>query len=456
MSRYFQQVAFLLIVLSLTGCGLVVEAVDRLVNTVDQAGVRPDPLEDAKHQRLFVADLHADTLLWERNMLVRSDYGHVDLPRLKIGNVSLQVFTVATNSGPAGTVDDARKWCHTADGVNLITILTALEGRRVDSWSDLETRALDQADRLKRFEQESQFGPSGAQLRIVRTKADLAEVVEAWRGDRRLIGGILGLEGVHWLGDVRSVAEAEAGVERLFNAGFRQLALTHQFDNGLAGASEGCNRTGLTPLGEVVLDKAERLGMVIDLAHLSSDALREAAKRLSKPVVVSHAGVKEGCTKPCNPDRNLSKEDIWAIAKNGGVIGIGYWHEAVGDEGKKSVVDAIERVVYTISVLSSPPFVAAQKRVSPDYDPYDHVAFGSDFDGVVKSAIDSSQLAMLTGELRRRRRLHGAVFTEERIRKIAGANVCRVYAAQLPSGIGGAPRDICYATMRGRAIARRP
>jgi membrane dipeptidase len=250
---------------------------------------------------------------------------------------------------------------------------------------------------------------------------------------------------VHWLGDVSSASEAEAGVERLFNAGFRQLALTHQFDNGLAGASEGCVRFGLTPLGRIVLAKAERLCMVVDLAHLSSAAIKDAVDMLSAPVVVSHGGVQNSCVEPlCHKSRNLTDADIEAVGKNGGVIGIGYWPAAVG-KGLPSVVNAI---AYTVSVLSRPDYVAARKRENPVYDPYDHIALGSDFDGVVEAAIDSSQLALLTGALRRFNDPSGVVFTEERIRKIAGGNVCRVYAARLPGSNVRSPGEICRGTVR--------
>lgn len=91
-----------LIGMMLTGCNVLVDTADRLVNRVDPALVGVSaPLADATfHRKLFVADLHADTLGWDRDILLRSDFGHVDLPRLRDGNVALQVFTSSPKRRP--------------------------------------------------------------------------------------------------------------------------------------------------------------------------------------------------------------------------------------------------------------------------------------------------------------------------------------------------------------------
>lgn len=363
-----------LIGIMLTGCNVLVDTADRLVNRVDPALVGVSaPLADATfHRKLFVADLHADTLGWDRDILLRSDFGHVDLPRLRDGNVALQVFTVFTKTPPPLPVSaGAITHCYSRYGPNLTTVLNAFELRPLDTWFDLEARALYQAELLHRFEMRSQTA-GDVRLRIVRTAGDLNRLTTAWRLNKPEIGAVLGVEGAHWLGDVASVPEAEAGVQRLFDAGFRQIALTHNFDNGLAGSSEGCSRSGLTPLGEAVIAKAERLGMVVDLAHLSSPALQQAANLARAPVVVSHTGAQGACQTPCYPPRNLTDADIRAVARTGGIIGIGYWPAAVGN-GLESIV---KTTAYVASVLNRPRFLAERRHLDPAYDPFDHIALG--------------------------------------------------------------------------------
>jgi microsomal dipeptidase-like Zn-dependent dipeptidase len=228
-------------------------------------------------------------------------------------------------------------------------------------------------------------------------------------------------------------------VQRLFDAGFRQIALTHNFDNGLAGSSEGCSRSGLTPLGEAVIAKAERLGMVVDLAHLSSPALQQAARLARAPVVVSHTGAQGSCQTPCYPPRNLTDADIRAVARTGGTIGIGYWPAAVGN-GLESIV---KTTAYVASVLNQPRFLAERRHLDPAYDPFDHIALGSDFDGFVSTPIDTSQLALLTAAVRQAANTGGITFTYKQVPKIAGGNVCRIFAERLPGGSARDPATIC-------------
>jgi microsomal dipeptidase-like Zn-dependent dipeptidase len=427
------------------GCSVIVDTIDRLGNPVDRTMVdkSASPADVGFHHGLFVADLHADTLLWDRDILLRSNFGHVDLPRLRDGNVSLQVFTVVTKTPLPRTVSaDAVTHCFSGSDFNWTSVLNALELRPLNTWFNLEARAIYQADLLKRFEMRSQTEGSGgtARLRILRTVGDLNELTMAWRQHKSEVGAVLGLEGVHWLGDVTTPAEAAAGVQRLFDAGFRQIALTHGFDNGLAGSSEGCAGPGLTPVGKAVIRKAEQLGMVVDLAHLSSPALQQAVTVATAPVVVSHTGAQGACNPPCYAPRNLTDADIQAIARTGGIIGIGYWPAAVGSEGLNSVVKVI---AYVASVLRRPDFVAQRRLRDPAYDPFNHIALGSDFDGFVKAPIDASQLAWLTAALRQYSNTDGINFTPARVQKIAGGNVCRVFAERLPGGSSNAAASIC-------------
>jgi microsomal dipeptidase-like Zn-dependent dipeptidase len=129
--------------------------------------------------------------------------------------------------------------------------------------------------------------------------------------------------------------------------------------------------------------------MVVDLAHASSATIREALELVDGPVIVSHGGVKGHCHGPCSPRRNLSDEDILAIARNDGVIGVGYWPEPVA-----SGVDAIvASMTHVVQVLEREPGI----------DLLRHLALGSDFDSVVTTPLRCcGGLPLLVARLRER------------------------------------------------------
>jgi membrane dipeptidase len=128
------------------------------------------------HAQLFVADLHADQLLWDRDPLARSTRGHVDVPRLRDGNVALQVFSVVTKT-PRGMNYD-----HNTGETDNITLLALVQRWPFSTWRSLRARALHQATRLHDAARRS----DGA-LSIVTTREDLDAFVgprwsrEYWR-----------------------------------------------------------------------------------------------------------------------------------------------------------------------------------------------------------------------------------------------------------------------------------
>ena len=123
----------------------------------------------------------------------------------------------------------------------------------------------------------------------------------------------------------------------------------------------------------------------------------------TKPVVVSHTGVKG----TCDNNRNLSDEQLKSIAKTGGIIGIGFWDTAVCGDDAKSIAKAIR---YTANVVG-----------------VEHVGLGSDFDGSVKVPFDTSGEALITETLL------NEGFTEDEIAKIMGGNVIRLLSENLPN-----------------------
>ena len=118
--------------------------VERLVNGVEQKAPYPASSSARQlHQRLIVADLHADTLLWSRDLLERARYGHVDVPRLIQGNVALQVFAVATKA-PWGLNYDRNP-----SDSDMFTLLAALQRWPRATWTSLTQRPLYQAQKLR-------------------------------------------------------------------------------------------------------------------------------------------------------------------------------------------------------------------------------------------------------------------------------------------------------------------
>jgi len=344
----------------------------------------------ALHADLFVADLHADSLLWHRDLLQRGDRGHVDLPRLREGGVALQVFGVVTRT-PAGQNYDHNP----ADAFDMITLLAVAQRWPVSAWGSLKQRALWQAERLRRV-----AASSGGTFRILESAADVRRFAADRRAEPRLTAGLLAIEGLHALeGD-------PANLDDLRAAGFRMLGLAHFFDNELGGSLHGMEKGGLTPLGRQVVTAMQAGGIVVDLAHSSPAVFDDVLAMTTRPVVVSHTGVRG----TCDHVRNLSDEQLRGIAAVGGLVGIGYWDAAVCDVGVAGIVRAIVHVARTIGAQ--------------------HVALGSDFDGATTVAFDTAGIPMLT------QGLLDAGLSEAEIRLIMGDNVRRVLEQTLPGGEG--------------------
>lgn len=331
------------------------------------------------HDRLQIADLHEDTLLWKRTLNDRSDRGQVDLPRLIEGNVALQVFSSVTKT-PKNQNYDANG----ADSDN-ITLLTFAQLQPPRTWSSLLERSLFHAQKLDRA-----AAASGGKLRVIRTTADLDALLAERALGSKTVGGLLSIEGL------QNMQGKLSNIDRLYAAGFRMAGLTHFFDNELGGSMHGIAKGGLTPLGRATVRRMEELGMVVDIAHASHKTVAEILAMAKRPVVSSHGGVQA----VCKVNRNLSDAEIRGVAKTGGVIGIGYWDAAICGTEPAKVAAAIAHVRDLVGI--------------------DHVGLGSDFDGAVTTGFDTAQLVFVTQALVDRG------FTPEDIHKVMGGNVLRL------------------------------
>ena len=379
----------LLILLVLAVIGALIFApgyVERGRNVVAEHDPYPVSTEAAAlHKTLLIGDLHSDPLLWKRDLTKRSDRGQVDIPRLIEGNVALQVFTAVTKS-PAGQNYDHNE----ADAMDNITLLAVAQMWPIRTWGSLYERAVYQAEKLHGFE-----ARSDGQLRIIKSEADLDALLERKLSGEAVVGGLLGIEGGHPLeGNLDNL-------QRLQDAGYRLVGLQHFFDNELGGSLHGAGNAGLTSFGRSVVQAVVERGLILDLAHSSPQVARDVLAMTDIPLVVSHGGIHKG--GPVK--RNFQDDLMRAIAANGGVIGIGYWKDAICDD--------------------SPAGVAAAVKVGIEVVGEDHVALGSDFDGSVETTFDTSELSALTHAMLE------AGLTPEQIRKVAGENMLRVIRARL-------------------------
>lgn len=348
----------------------------------------PYPASDAAralHDRLLVADLHNDVLLWNRDLLRRHGRGHSDLPRLVDGGVGLQIFSVVTKV-PFGSDYEG-----TAADSDQITYLAAAQRWPVRTWTSLFERACYQAEKLHYA-----AARSDGRLTVLRTRTDLnrflARRPEGFDG----VAGLLALEGLHALeGD-------PARIDTLARAGFRMMGLTHLHDNAIGGSSTGLEKRGLTDFGRQVVQRLDERHFIIDLAHASEALIDDVLATTRRPVLVSHTGVRATCDTP----RNLSDRHVRAIAARDGLVGVGIWPTVVGDTEPAAIARAMVHVAGLVGV--------------------EHLALGTDFDGTVKPPFDATGFPQLTEAL-----LNAGFYASE-VRQIMGANAVDFLRRTLP------------------------
>jgi len=337
-------------------------------------------------QLTFVADLHCDALLWNRDLTKEKAYGHVDFPRMQKGNVAFQAFTIVTKS-PAGQ----NFYQNDGNSFDMITTLSIAQGQHIGTWFNLMNRAMYQCKKLSRFVK--RYNDT---FIVVKSKSDFQTLLNRRATDSNVIGGLLGIEGGHCLeGDIENL-------DKLYSAGVRMLGPTHFFDNELGGSAHGLSGEGLTPFGFEVIKQMEEKSMIIDIAHSSEAIIDDILENYNGAILTSHTGVKGTFDSP----RNLSDKHLKDIAKKGGIIGIAYFSGAIGDKGIPAIVNAMK---YTRDLIG-----------------IKHVALGSDFDGSVSTPFDATGFGLLVEEMLKQG------FSELDIRAIMGENVKRFLLNNLP------------------------
>lgn len=340
----------------------------------------------ALHERLWVADLHADSLLWGRDLLTRGTRGHLDIPRLIEGNVALQVLAVTTKSPRHLNIE------RNDDRSDDVVLLALALGWPPATWRRLLPRALHLAARADAF-----AAGSDGRFRIIRSKADLEAYDLARRTKPGVTAGLLAIEGAHALDD------DPANVEVVADAGFRMMSPSHFFDNAFGGSAHGIDKGGLTEAGREMIGRMEARGMIVDVAHASAATIDDVLAIATRPVVASHTGLRGACDNA----RNLTDAHARGIAETGGLLGIGFWPTACGGDDVASIARSIRYAVGVAGV--------------------EHVGLGSDFDGAVPVPFDATGLVQLTDALIE------AGFADDDVAEVMGGNVRRLLADVLPA-----------------------
>ena len=274
------------------------------------------------------------------------------------------------------------------------------------------------------------------ELMLATSAADIRRAVA-----ERKIAALMGMEGGHMI-------DADLGVLRDYAAlGVRYLTLTHSLNTPWADSSgDKPAHDGLTPFGKDVVRELNRLGVLVDISHVSDKTFYDTLEVTSTPVIASHSS----CRALSNSPRNMTDDMLRALAKNGGVIMINYHAEFISEAFRSTKPPAAVQAQLDGAAKQCGPDEAClilgwtriyhdamNKRQMPavswveivDHIEHavkvagvDHVGLGSDFDGAIMplGMEDASKLPKITGELLKRG------YAERDVTKILGGNLLRV------------------------------
>jgi microsomal dipeptidase-like Zn-dependent dipeptidase len=368
------------------GRRLVEHRVERRFSVLTGAPARPVS-ERARelHRTLLIADLHADSLLYGRDLLRRSRVGHVDVPRLIEGNVALQALAACVRV-PSHL--NAERNEDTSDDVALLSLALCWPPA---TWRSGLARAIHLAARARQFADRSE-----GRLTILASRGEVAAYLARRATAPGISAGLLTIEGAAALdGDLDNV-------DRLADAGYRIFGLTHMVDNAFAGSSSGVGKGGLTAAGRELVRRLETRRVLVDVAHASPAAVDGVLEMATRPVVASHTGLRA----IRDVGRNLSDEHVRGIGATGGVVGIGFWPAVLDGDDASAIARSVAHAVSVAGV--------------------EHVALGSDFDGAVPTPFDAAGVAQLTEALL------AEGLADADVRAVMGGNVFGLLERSLP------------------------
>ncbi len=359
------------------------------------------------HQSALVFDGHND-LPWEVRMKAGGSWEqadiakpqprfHTDIARLKVGNVGAQFWSV------------------------YVPAETRFNGQSAH-------QVLEQIDVVKRMI---------AKYPEVFEFADTADDVERIHKEGK-IASLIGMEGGHAI-------ENSISLLRIFRQlGVRYMTLTHGDTLDWAdSATDEAKHGGLTPFGEEVVVEMNRIGMLVDISHVSPDTMKDAIRVSKAPVIASHSSARAVADHP----RNVPDDVLRLVAENDGVVMVNYYSGFVVPEATIIMTDWIGvRRKLREQFRDESEFKAASSRWWKDHPipagtihdvvdhidhvvkvaGIDHVGLGSDFDGietVPKQLEDVSTYPLITQALLDRG------YSDDDIRKVLGLNALRVLRA---------------------------
>ena len=191
-------------------------------------------------------------------------------------------------------------------------------------------------------------------------------------------------------------------LEYFKNRGVVYMTLCHNGDNDICDSARGNGEHGgLSPFGREVVEQMNRLGMLVDMSHASEKSFYDALELSKVPIVCSHSSARALCDHP----RNLTDDQMRALAKRDGVAQTTVYAGFLRKEGEATIIDAIEHLCHAAKIMG-----------------VEHVGLGTDFDGDggVPGLADASEIINFTRHLLRRQ------FSEQDIRLIMGGNFLRV------------------------------
>jgi len=318
----------------------------------------------AIHFDSLVVDGHCDTLLdclrTGRTLRQRSATGHLDLPRMREGGVDCQFF--ACYIGAEFKPDRGLK------------------------------RALQMIDKFH-----TEIRAAGDMAVFTRNYGEIMAATEAGKA-----AAVLTIEGGECLDtDV-------SNVRIMKELGVLAIGLTWNERNMIAdGVGEERTGGGLTNFGVEVIGEMNRAGVIVDVSHLSEAGFWNVIEVSRKPTIASHSNAKA----ICNHRRNLTDEQLLALAKNGGVTGMNFARDFVAEKNA-DLLGVIRHIEHICALVGT-----------------DHVGLGSDFDGIgegPEGLEDITKMPAITSELVR------LGYSEANIRKILGGNFLRVIKEVAP------------------------
>jgi len=306
---------------------------------------------------MLIVDAHCDTIttIMETKEQLYENKGHIDLKRLKQYDSFVQFFAAFISPKHAK--------------------MGAL------------CRAIDIIDRLYR---EIEINKNDIML-----CCNYNDIINATQSNK--VAAVLTIEG----GD--ALEGSISALRMLYELGVRAITLTWNHRNQIAdGVADESTGGGLTPFGKEVVNEMNRLGILVDVSHLSESGFWDVLNTTSVPIIATHSNAK----KICNHRRNLTDEQLLAIKKNGGVTGINLCPDFINSTGKATMKHVVNHIEHIVALTGE-----------------DTLGLGADYDGIDETPQGLEGVQCLKDLLNELLKLN---YNEALVNKIAGENFLRV------------------------------